>query len=66
MAAVAVRGVERVIVIDVARRAGRRGRRHVRARQRKARHAVIKRSRIPALRCVAVRAIAYRERRPCS
>ena len=63
VATVAIRRVQCVIVVDVARRARGRSRRHVRAHQRESRDAVIKRSRIPAGRGMAVGAIDYGERR---
>ena len=59
VAAVAIRGIQRVIIIGVARRA--RGR-EVRPRQRKPRDAMVERCGVPASRGVAVGAIPHRER----
>ena len=59
MASVAIRGIQRVIIIGVARRA--RGR-EVRPRQRKPRDAMVERCGVPASRGVAVGAIPHRER----
>ena len=59
MASVAIRGIQRVIIIGVARRA--RGR-EVRPRQRKSRHTVVERRTIPTCGGVAVGAIPHRER----
>lgn len=58
----AVRGVQRVIVVDVAGGAGRRSRRHVRANKRETGDAVIKRSRVPTLGRVALGTIRGGER----
>ena len=58
MTAHAVGRIQRVVIVDVAGSTWRRSRRHMRARQRESRHAVIKRCRIPAFRGVAVRAIS--------
>ena len=60
----AISGVQRVVVVDMAGSTRSRRRRHVRARQRKSRHAVVKRSCIPPLRRVAIRAIRQRKCRP--
>ncbi len=57
----AVRGVQRVIVVDVARRARSWRRRHVRPRQRKTCNAVVERSPVPSLRRVAVRTVRQRK-----
>ena len=57
MAAHAVRRVQGVVVVDVARGAGRRRRRSVRAGQTEAGDAVIEGSGVPARRGVAVRAV---------
>ena len=63
MATHAVGRAQRVVVVDVAGGAGRRVRRHVRARQREPVYSVIKRRAVPAHRRVAVRAIRRCERR---
>ena len=63
VAAHAIGRVERVIVVDVARRARSRRRRHVRPGQRKSCNAVIERSRVPTFRRVAVRAVRQRKSR---
>ena len=57
VAAHTVGGTQRVVVVDVARCAGSRRRRHVRSCQRKARDTVVERSCIPTFRRVAIRAI---------
>ena len=57
MAADAIRGIQRVVVVDVARGTGCRSRRHVRPCQGKAGYAVVEGSRIPALGGVAVGAV---------
>ena len=59
----AVRRIQSVIVVDMARRAGRGARRHMRASKSKTRHAVIKRGSVPALCRVAVRAVRQGKRR---
>ena len=59
----AIRRVQRVVVIDMARRAGRWRRRHVRPHQREAGQAVVKSCRIPTSRRMAVRAVGGRKRR---
>jgi len=62
VAAHTVSRVQRVVVVDVARGAGRRRRRNVCSCQRKARHAVVERSGVPALSGVASDAICDRKR----
>ena len=62
MATVAIRRIQRVIVIDVAGGAGRRRRRHVCSGQRKSSCAVIKDCGSPTHRTVANRAIRSSER----
>lgn len=57
MATHAIRRIQRVVVADVAGRAGRWRRRHVRADKRKPRDAVVERSGVPAFCGVAVRTI---------
>ncbi len=65
MAAHAIGGIERVIVVDMARSARSRCRRHVRARKREPRDAVIEGSRIPTFGRVAIRTVSQRESRTC-
>jgi len=62
VAPVTVRGIQGVVVVDVAGRAGRRRGRHVRAHQSEACDAVIERRGIPAFGRVAVRAVCRGER----
>ena len=62
MAAVAICGIQRVVIADVAGGAGRWRRRRVRADQCESGLAVIERCRIPTLGSVAVCAIRWRER----
>ncbi len=64
VAAVAIRGIERVVVVDMAGSTGRRRRRHVRSGERKSGHAVIERGRVPA-RC-RVAGGAVRGRKGCA
>ena len=59
MAAVAIRGIQRIIITHVAGGACRRRRRHMRSSQRKAGGAVIKRRRRKAHGRVAIRAVGY-------
>ena len=59
VASVAVRGIQRVVIVGMARRA--RGR-EVRPRQRKSRHTVVERCTIPTCGAVAVGAVPHRER----
>lgn len=61
--AIAVRRVQRVVIVDMARSAWRRCGRHVCTDQREAGHAVIERGRVPTLGGVAIRTICGRERR---
>ena len=61
MTAHAIGRVQRVIVVDMARRARSRRRRHMCSHQRKSRQAVVKRSGIPAFRRVAIRTIHQRK-----
>ena len=61
MAAHTICRIQRVIIVDMAGRAGSRRRRHMRPCEGKARHAVIKRSGIPSRRRMASRAISNRE-----
>ncbi len=62
MAAVAVRGIQRVVVVDVAGGARRGCRRHVRASESEAGDAVIEGCAIPSPGGVAVSAIRYGKR----
>ena len=64
MAAHTVHGIQRVVVADVAGETGRWRGRHVRARERESRHAVVEGSGIPALGGVAVGAIRRGKSRP--
>lgn len=57
MASHAIRRIQRIVVADVAGRAGRWRRRHVRADKRKPRDAVVERSGVPSFCGVAVRTI---------
>ena len=61
VAAVTIRGIERVVVAHMARRAGRRRRGHVRSGQGKPSNAVIERRRSPARCRMAIGAIHRRE-----
>ena len=61
VAAVTIRGIERVVVVHMARRAGGRRRGHVRSGQGKSRDAVIERRRSPARCRMAIGAIHRRE-----
>jgi len=63
MTAHAVCRLQRVVVINVARRARNGCRRHMTANQCEAGHAVVEGSRIPALCSVAIRAVPRRESR---
>jgi hypothetical protein len=66
VAAHAVRGVQRVVIVDVTGRAGRRRGRSVCAGQSETSHAVVKRRRVPALGGMAGRAIRRGKCRPGS
>ena len=61
VAAVAVGGIQRVGVVDVACGAGRWGGRHVRANEREAGDGVIERGRVPTLGGMAIRTISHGE-----
>ena len=63
MAAVTIRRIKSVVVVDVAGSAGRRGRGHMRSRQGKTRRAVVKPCRGPTYRRVARRTICGRKGR---
>jgi len=65
VAAITVRRAKRVIVVHMARRAGRRRWGHVRSGQRKPRCAVVKACRGPTDRCMAYRTVRRGELRPC-
>lgn len=64
MAAHAVRGVQRVVIVDMTGRAGRRRGRSVCAGQSETSHAVVKRRRVPALGGMAGRAARRCKSRP--